>query len=736
MLYNGNSFQKVRTKPWNRCSRAGTLNQVVTKLLARSDVTVQCLPVSDPICDSPIPKPSALATVPSPVLNKLKKLGTSVELEKPKTVPAPRINSEVPRVDNVPPGFRQIMESLDKAVDLTSDLTKKKKRRSTKKDSNNQVPSLNPQLLADIENSDHLAKFTFRVDAKQVIELSEGQKLYTCDICSGVYHRGFSLKRHYLKTHINYKHISKRDLHNCGILIDSSVEKGGPRKRLGKDDSLLVVSNLSPTIGIEDLYRCHSCGKCFSMISDLKTHLIEHPPVSVQNLNDNQYKNYSCPNCKARYQRKKLFLQHKEVCGVEVPAAPLVAIQEKSPKKVKQIKINKNIPEATERHFCTYCDKSFDTLNQRKCHNLQMHHPKKKLQQCYLCRTKMFKDRLALVKHLILHHPDEYIGCLPCKIRFGSREEFKKHNKENHKPLGTAKRLLMNQMNIAKPLEESSNEIEQLPENEVKTATSNNPNLNWKCPECPKMFASHLNMTRHHRIAHRLVKRKKKREQYFPKKRILASNKPIENQIVSTPPPIAVPQPIAAPPPPPPDPEVLFYSTVALNIRENLTHHLDGKLDSQEVLEYDLNKSDAEAKNNKVLNFSASFSSENVAPSQPEATSTPIQLKEPRFVPISPRGQWEKFNFPKNYDGRCGLTSYVKDMSHLDISTQLTMRRNLQRLNSTAGTESNKESPANIPAGLLLVEKPGPDCAETFGNPDDNKDTGVYIQLVLLISLI
>jgi hypothetical protein len=33
------------------------------------------------------------------------------------------------------------------------------------------------------------------------------------------------------------------------------------------------------------------------------------------------------------------------------------------------------------------------------------------------------------------------------------------------------------------------------------------------------------------------------------------------------------------------DPETLFYSRVAGNIRENLLHHLDGKLDSQ-VIDY------------------------------------------------------------------------------------------------------------------------------------------------------
>ncbi|XP_054269984.1 uncharacterized protein LOC128991276 isoform X2 [Macrosteles quadrilineatus] len=666
--------------------QTGVLNRVVSKLLAKSDSTedniLQNLLLDSTSCDKP--------TIPPPVINRLKKLGTSVEVEQP--LPS---NGQADPTTGAAAGataFLQIMQSLDKAVGLTSDLTKKKKKKS----SNNQVPSL--QLLAEIDNSDNMTKFSFQVDSKQVIELHDGQKVYTCDICLGVYNRGFSLKRHYLKTHINYKHISKRDLHNCGILFDPSIEKLGGKKKIIKEDSPPVVSNLSPPNDIPDLYRCHTCGKCYMLRDDLQQHLMDHLPVSVQNLNDDQFKNYSCPNCKARYQKKKLFLRHKEMCGKEVEPEL----------------------EDTTIHYCLYCEKSFPTFLQKKKHHLQLHHPKKKLHQCYLCKTKMFKERLGVFKHLLLHHPDEYIGCLSCKLRFGTREEYKKHNKENHKTLGTAKKLLIQQKLANKPQgQEESVESRLSGETEKALEHNNNPNLVLKCTECPKMFACFLNMTRHRRIAHRLKKKKKVLKKDYAKERAL------DNRKTPTPPPPiltpSVPQPT---PTPPPDPELLFYSTIAHNIRENLTHHLDGKLDSQEVMEYDLNKASSAEGKNKVLNFSAgaSFSSPTVPADEPEATSTPVQQKEAKTIPISPRAPWEKFSFPKNYDGRCGLTSYIKDMSHLDISTQLTMRRNLQRLNSMAGQEANKESPANIPAGLLLVERPVPDCAEAFGEPDTDKD--------------
>lgn len=696
----------------------GSLSRVVSRLLAKGEPLHTILSPNS-VCDTPVPKNPI--SIPPPVINKLKKLGTSVEVEKPNSsslytingqvavVPEissePSTNSPLPAApDSITTGYLEIMETLDKAVGLTSDLTKKKKKRMQKRNANIQVPS-SAQLLAEIENSDNLTKFSFQVDAKQIRELPDGQKLFTCDICSGVYHRGFSLKRHYLKTHINYKHISKRDLHNCGILLDPSIEKGGARKKqLIKDDSPPVVTNLSPPSDIPDLYRCHTCLKCFMLISDLQAHLMDHPPVSVQNMTEDQLKSYTCPKCKARYQKKKLYLIHKEMCGT-MPES-----------------------ETVNAHFCLFCDKTFSTFVQKKLHHLQMHHPKKRLHQCYLCKTKMFKERIGVFKHLVLHHPDEYIGCISCKLRFATRDDFKRHNKENHKAMGTAKKLIF-QETISDKKEDNSNflvhatEVEQPAIPVSSIMTSSNPDLIWKCTDCPKMFASHLNMTRHRRLAHFLHPRAKKRRM-MQKKQMIVSGKVTGNCKTTTPPPSSLHH---TPPPPPTiphtDPEVLFYSTIAHNIRENLTHHLDGKLDSQEIMEYDLNKSSS--LRNKVLNFSASFTSGNTSPFPPEASSTPVQPKESRSTPISPRGQWEKFNFPKNYDGRCGLSSYIKDMSHLDISTQLTMRRNLQRLNSTAGQESSKESPANIPAGLLLVERPGPDCAETFGDPEDNKDKGI-----------
>ena len=146
------------------------------------------------------------------------------------------------------------------------------------------------------------------------------------------------------------------------------------------------------------------------------------------------------------------------------------------------------------------------------------------------------------------------------------------------------------------------------------------------------------------------------------------------------------------------DPETLFYCQIAGNIQENLLHHLDGKLE-HEVAE-------------KSQNFS------NTSLSQP-LTSVTTSHEEKHSHRHHHRTPWEKFNFPKKYDGRCRegtvcLASYIKDMSHLDISTQLTMQQNLKRLSAApavsrssvdVSAEISKDDIIGFSRGLCLGAK-------------------------------
>ena len=49
------------------------------------------------------------------------------------------------------------------------------------------------------------------------VEMQASKKIYRCDICNGVYRHAFSLKRHYIRNHINYLYICEADRLNCCI---------------------------------------------------------------------------------------------------------------------------------------------------------------------------------------------------------------------------------------------------------------------------------------------------------------------------------------------------------------------------------------------------------------------------------------------------------------------------------------------------------------------------------------
>lgn len=132
------------------------------------------------------------------------------------------------------------------------------------------------------------------------------------------------------------------------------------------------------------------------------------------------------------------------------------------------------------------------------------------------------------------------------------------------------------------------------------------------------------------------------------------------------------------------DPETLFYSRISSNIRDNLLHHLDGKLDSQELFEREVEEpplvpsSDSARLRTPIVSApSTSFSSQDCF-SEP-APATKVKNINRRRSSDGYR-TWEKFAFPKKYDGKGGMTNYLRDMSHVDIHTQVTMRQNVLRL--------------------------------------------------------
>lgn len=156
-----------------------------------------------------------------------------------------------------------------------------------------------------------------------------------------------------------------------------------------------------------------------------------------------------------------------------------------------------------------------------------------------------------------------------------------------------------------------------------------------------------------------------------------------------------------------------FYSNVSCNIRENLLHHLDGKLQTmsgpssstctppistsgtaavattteskspqqqpqQSYYEHSINQiqfpidiSLTAATPVYTKDYSASEEYENSSEYARKAGKTSSGSR-PRRV------SFEKYNFPRKYDGREQWTCSIKDLSKFDISTQLSLRKKQQ----------------------------------------------------------
>ncbi|XP_039279219.1 uncharacterized protein LOC111064391 isoform X2 [Nilaparvata lugens] len=624
--------------------------------------------------------------------------------------------------------------------------------------------------------------FVFQLDVSQVREKSEGEQVLNCDICSVEYFKVASLKRHYLRKHINVRYISDQDKKNYLA----------PSKNKIAAESSSQKSNAEEDESMKGLYKCSSCRKCFDEKNDLKNHMFEQ-----HILGSDEFKTFDCSKCFEQFDNLKDFVAHRKICSQKSASPPL------------------------SHHLCLYCDQSFVNVAARNKHHNKFHHFKKKYQKCFVCNSDKYRDKSSLFKHMCNAHKEKYFGCENCHFRFGSKAELDKHNRVKHGlkkavkkssrqsstneetevklPANEDNKIEDIQLPSESKIEKESSEIVEKVETETKVTKNGNTEVNRKyelakmlvrvgppntaekekhgnesvnktdskakndnnntkaaskkpepkaatkdnkskseetkdiddkgklgstvddkvvennekveskevesnvkvgkkkkkpasseCSVCNKVFCSIGNMTRHQRVAHGINPRKKS-----PVRKIKIDQKMnvfTESQTHDG------------------DERRLLHdvysnaqnptdnennpNSFTRNVKENLLHHLDGKLDSQEVLEHDV-KSRSVPVPKRRLSFSASFSSVERGKVKDEANKEEL--------PISPKSSIEKYSFPKNYDGCGGLTSYLKDMSHLDLFTQKAMRFTPQNACFESGGASASEF-RDIPTCLELVK--------------------------------
>lgn len=413
------------------------------------------------------------------------------------------------------------------------------------------------------------------------------------------------------------------------------------------------------------VFRCHTCRECFSNKNDLRSHLTDHPPVNdlIKQANKT-HPTYKCENCSAVFKWRKQFGKHKKSCK---PVAPPPPPPPPPPLPLPPANDNK-----LDLFHCLYCNETFLNANTKRNHILSSHPYVRRKHYCVFCNKDAFTNNVNLFSHLITEHPTVYFGCQVCKERYTNLEELKSHVNKRHE----------NDEKLKLSVIDRTSTIEQ--EKEFYT-----------CETCQRRFLIENSFKEHVCFPEKVEKPKPKLQKI--KKKVYPVSERAEKNLRNV------------------DVETLFYSRVAGNVRENLLNHLDGKIYKVEISEDDKGEGSnyPSSGQTRTLNFSAGFSSSSELNTDNEGNEIPARSK----------AQWEKYTFPKNYDGRCGLTSYIKDTSYLDISTQLIMRRNLQRLNMLPMRETQ---PEDVPS-VLALERLGAECAESFGQL--KKDKGIQYSI-------
>ncbi|XP_071451067.1 uncharacterized protein [Hetaerina americana] len=540
-------------------------------------------------------------------------------------------------------------------------------------------------------------KYNFRIEEAHVVMSGGGHggaggKLFACDICSGVYRRAFSLKRHYLRAHINYCHLSERDLSNCGIVVGDrmAVHSGGSGRRPYVHTTLPRSASKSPegepervsgrrTL-LRDLFRCHTCGVCFDEKRRLKAHLMEHQCGS---------------------NRPSLLRQHAATHHVLPPTV--------APRPTPTPRPHPSSPTPTV-YLCAYCDKRFSSAAVRRRHR-KLHESSPGPHPCYLCETAedtpemplgetpSFAHLEDLRSHMASIHKELYHSCALCGERLPTLLALEEHAEEHR-----SRRQATEQSDEEEEEEDAElvraavaavapTESPRQSEGSQAVAPSqgDEEEFRYTCGVCQKMFTNFVNMCRHRRLAHGATQAKAVGRKVGASSagkgqaggRDSESSSRSQSPVVvsqaserghrdlldgepsssssSVPSPCPYPSAAAAAN----DPETIFYTRLAGNIRENLLNYLDGKLNK-------LNSSDKQSKD--------------------ETKGAGYENEGDEEVKLEPT--WEKYNFPKDF----------QQMSYWDISTQLVVRNNLKKVSNAPSVEPDPEHRPAFPETLALVE--------------------------------
>lgn len=288
--------------------------------------------------------------------------------------------------------------------------------------------------------------FEYMFELKSDFSITQnGRRVYKCDICAGIYKHTFSLKRHYLRNHINCRYLSRTDIANC--LIPIGQQQLAALKANNQEVHDKVKETLSKKItdgnvckNIENMKAKSSPG----LECDEKLDTIDEEQISKDDESDEE-------------EGKMVIDEIAEDINLDTKPENTTAVKKKNVIKYNGIRYGL--------FKCSICHKLYDELETLKSHTKD--HPPvadEKGFPCDKCHMQ-FTYRQNLVRHQLVHDQED---------KSKSKGDVKKFGQVGKKSTGSRK---------------------------IAPNADGTPVLKpYKCSKCPMKFKFPLNLERHEAI--------------------------------------------------------------------------------------------------------------------------------------------------------------------------------------------------------------------------------------------
>ncbi|XP_033316110.1 uncharacterized protein LOC117214269 isoform X2 [Bombus bifarius] len=410
---------------------------------------------------------------------------------------------------------------------------------------------------------------------------------------------------------------------------------------------------------------------------------------SVEESRDSRTQDFSMTSlhCSLPLDKVASVLQNCQTSELVVPQSPSSSSSASSSSFSSQGSKSPSKPSSpTVRHLCLYCDRKFMSISLRQRHTERVHqqgggrrserNSRKPSQNCQYCSDKCAESLEGLFQHMVSSHGDKYHGCLQCSTRYLTREALAGHMSENHGVNVERNLQMQEKMKEPSPCKELGNQSPR----DVSSPKERRPE----------------DTAHEHRAE--------------ATNTLLKPMHPVKDNFSN---------------PGSPEFDSSFYSSVSCNIRENLLHHLDGKLQSSSstVTSTSLSIIDSKPQQQPQQSFYEHNVNQIQFPIDISLTAaTPVYSKEysneeyennseyaqkpgksnrshPRRV------SFEKYNFPRKYDGKEQWTCSIKDLSKFDISTQLSLRKKQQLLKERLSLNRLRQITVLAPSEIVQNEQ-------------------------------